>query len=112
MNYKEYNLDTEGIIRRTMMCLGLETEAQLADYIGVSSKTISEWKNKKSPIQLWYFTKIAQDKDISYTFLIDGQEDHTLKMGDKAYLKEAIERLPFLEVKNIFKELGFQYQLA
>ncbi len=109
MIYQKSDIDAEGIIRRAKVLLNLDTDADLAKYIGVTPKALSSWRNKKTTMPLWYFTEIAKQQKVSYSFILDGIDKETCNLNDKNFLKEAISKLPFSDVANIFQELGFRH---
>ena len=61
------DIDVSGIINRMKEVLGINTDSELANYLDISNKTISSWRNRNSiPMDLVVAIGFATDTPVEY----------------------------------------------
>jgi len=76
--------NTKKILKRIAYQLGLSTNKQLANYLGISYETLNTWIQRDN-IPFRIITKIAQDELFSYDWLLTGKGEKFLNDEKNKY---------------------------
>lgn len=78
------------------------TQAQLAEKLGVSNKSVSKWETGKCMPDYSIIQRLCDELDISVSELVDGeeQEKDSIRLYDAGQMLDMIERVQLLEYQK------------
>ncbi len=117
-------LDVESIIERVKECVGVKTNLELSDLLGIKQNTVSAWK-KRGNIDLASIITLCEPTGVSMDWLLYGKggrcegpskgidpTDKIMEMLETMTEEEKRDVLKYVEKEKFWKELMESRKIA
>ncbi len=97
-------LDVQGILKRAKWCLGIETDVELADLMGVKQNTVSAWKRRGNP-DLLGLVKLCPGVSMDWLICGRGEPNWKEKTGVVEKIVSLVEEMEEDQQREILKHV-------